>query len=335
MAADSIIKLASNESPDGPFPGVREAIDAEFTVANRYPDDEAWGLSEKLCSQYGMGHESLLLGNGSVALISDLARIVGGSNTNIVYAWPSFIMYRLAAVWAGSEPREIELDDKMRLDLGAMAVAVDENTSAVFVCNPNNPTGTMVPSAEVEDFVRSLPSSVLAVVDEAYFEYVDEPGHHSLIPLTKEMPNLVVMRTFSKIYALASLRIGYAFGHPDTITEIRKGVAPFTVNRFAQVAAEVSLGQPEELSRRQQANLAGRRYLESALAERGLFPLESQTNFVFFEGPGPAHQFAEQLTARGVIVRPISGPWLRVTVGSEVENRRFVDALDEVLAASD
>lgn len=331
ISASQVVKLASNESPEGPFPGVVEAVVDALAESNRYPEDEAWDLVTALAVDLGVDSSQLLLGNGSVALISNIANAVGGPGTNMVFGWPSFVMYRLAAVWAGSEPRAISLDGELRLDLGAMSDAIDEHTRVVFVCNPNNPTGSVVAGSDVEEFVRSLPSSLLVVVDEAYHEYVDDPGYYSMAPLVKEIPNLVVLRTFSKIFALAAFRIGYGIAAAETLSEIRKGVAPFTVNRLAQAAALASLGQPEELARRAKLNAAGRRALKSALDDRGLQTADSQTNFIFFKTPGDSQDLVDKMTRHGVIVRPVPAGWARVTVGSEAENQRFVEVLDLVL----
>jgi histidinol-phosphate aminotransferase len=329
-----LVKLTANESPDGPFPGVTEAVAEAVARSNRYPDNQAWDLTGDLASELGVDRSNLLFGNGSTAHIADFASAVGGPGTNIVYAWPSFIMYRFAAAWAGSTAQEVPLDDEFALDLEAIRSAVDEQTRLVFLCNPNNPTGTIKPAGEIEEFLGSVPESVLVVVDEAYHEFVEDQAYRTVADIAVTRPNVVVLRTFSKIYSLAGLRIGYAIGQPETLTELRKAQQPLTVNRIAQAAALASLGQPEELARRVADNAAGRHHLVGALGERDLQQAESHTNFVFFRMP---HQdskaVAEEFTIRGVLVRPMSRGWMRVTVGSPVENRRFVEALDRVLAA--
>lgn len=330
MTAADVVKLASNESPEGPFPGVVDAVTPILGMANRYPDNDAWDLVGSLAGELGVEQGSVLLANGSVALIGDIANALGGPGTNVVYAWPSFVMYRFAAVWAGSDAREIPLTDGHGLDLVAMAEAVDSSTSLVFLCNPNNPTGTVLPGDEVEAFVDSMPESVMVVIDEAYHEFAGPP-YRSMVSLAARMRNVVVLRTFSKVYALAAFRIGYGVGHPDTIAEIRKIQAPLTVNRVAQAAALASLGQAGEVARRVRLNDEGRRYLSSALADRGLSWVPSHANFVFFEGPGDGAALAEKMTRSGVIIRPMGGSWLRVTVGLEEENRRFVEVLDSAL----
>ncbi len=329
FGVEDIVKLASNESPDGPFPGVAESVSAVLKESNRYPDNDAWDLVGIMGVELGVDPSSVLLANGSVALIGDISNAVGGGTTNVVYGWPSFVMYRLATAWAGSEAREVPLLGDHSFDLEGMFNAIDGSTSVVFVCNPNNPTGTVRPGDEVEEFVLSVPDSVTVVVDEAYHEFAREP-YRSLLPLAAERPNLVVLRTFSKIYALAGLRIGYGVSHPDTVASLRKIQAPFSVGRVAQTAARVSLGQPDELARRVAANAIGRRFLETALVDRGLETVPSQTNFVFFRTLDE-NLVSDALSAQGVIVRPMSQGWIRVTVGHEHENRQFVEALDRSL----
>lgn len=331
---DSIVRLTANESPDGPFPGVIEAATRALASSNRYPDNDLWDLGHALADELGVKPANLLFGNGSVALLADIANSLGGAGTNMVYGWPSFVMYRFAAIWAGSGYVEVPLDDDFTFDLGAIGSAIDDQTRAVFLCNPNNPTGTVVFADQVEAFIEGVPDDVLVVVDEAYFEYVEDERYGTAIPLALERPNVVVLRTFSKIYSLAAHRVGYAVGSAETLTEVRKAQQPMTVNRVAQAAALASLGQPEELRRRVEANAAGRHHLMGVFAERGLPYAQSHANFVFFRAGEDSVQLAGKFTARGVIIRPMSDGWARVTVGTEEENRRFVAVLDDVLEST-
>jgi histidinol-phosphate aminotransferase len=225
------------------------------------------------------------------------------------------------------------LDAGFALDLDAIRSAIDERTSVVFLCNPNNPTGTIKSADEIEAFVRSVPERVLVAIDEAYHHFVADPRYRTAIPLAVELPNVVVLRTFSKIYALAAHRIGYAVGRPETLVELRKVQAPLTVNRVAQAAALASLGQPDEVDRRVAASAAGRHHLMGALEERGLAPTESHTNFIFFKMPfDDSKAISDEFTMRGVIIRPMSRGWMRVSVGSDIDNKRFIEALDQVMA---
>ncbi len=331
MDPAAIAKLASNESPDGPFPGVVEAIHSAASSANRYPDNDAFQLTKTMAEIMAVSEDELWFGAGSTGLLTAIASRVGGPGTSAVYAWPSFVMYRIITRWAGSEPVEVPLDDQYRHDLEALGAAISSETSVVYVCNPNNPTGTIVPSDEIEAMITAAPDDVLFVVDEAYHDYVDHESYRSLQPLARSRQNVVVLRTFSKIYALAGLRVGYAIGRSETLSELRKTQPPFSVSTLAQSAALASLNQPDELSRRVAENASGRRHLLGVLGERGLKHADSQANFVYFHLDGTPSANTAFFTERGVIVRPMSRGWIRLTIGSEEENRRFVGVLDELL----
>jgi histidinol-phosphate aminotransferase len=329
---DSIVKLASNESPWGPFPGVDEAMRAAMSISNRYPDNDFFELRRAVASTTGAPGDHLWFGAGTTGLLGHIAAAVGGEGTSAVYGWPSFVMYRIITKWAGADAKEVRLDGDMRLDLDKMLSAVGASTTVVYLCNPNNPTGTVVPGRSVAGFIDAIPQDVVVVVDEAYHDFVEDPEYQSAIGLAVDRPNVMVTRTFSKVYALASLRIGYAVASPALIADLRKAQPPFSVSQVAQAAATASLGDRAELERRVAANAEGRRYLEAFLADRGLAHSRSQANFVFFELGDDSEASARDFTDAGVIVRPMSGGWLRVTVGTEDENRRFTAALDAMLA---
>lgn len=326
-----VVKLASNESPEGPFPGVIEAAAAALAESNRYPDNDLHDLATALAKTVGAPTDHLWFGSGSTGLISALATAVGGPGTSAVYPWPSFVMYRIVSRIAMTEPIEVPLTPDMTLDPGAMEAAVRDDTTLLYVCNPNNPTGTVISTESVERMIGSLPDRVLVVVDEAYHHYVDDLGYRTLIPVALETPNLVVLRTFSKIYGLATHRVGVAIGVPETLAELRKTQAPFTVSQIAQVAATVSLGNNAELARRIAANAAGRSSISDALEERGIHFTDSQTNFVFAQIGDGSLDVGQTFTEHGVIIRPISGGWARITIGTPEENLRFLEALDQII----
>ncbi len=328
-----IIKLASNESPEGPFPGVAEAVAKAIPNSNRYPDNDVYDLRGALAETSNVPRDCLWFGCGSTSLISHVAMALGGSGTSAVYAWPSFVMYRIASRWALTESIEVPLTDVHVHDLDAMSDAIRDDTTVVYVCNPNNPTGTVVSAQSLNGFIESIPPDVLVVVDEAYHDFVADPAYESAIPQALQRPNVLVLRTFSKIYSLAAHRIGFGVSLPGTISELIKAQPPFSVGRLAQVAAAASLGQPEEVRRRTEANAAGRRHLLGVLAERGVAHSETQTNFVYCQLGDDSAAMARAFTARGVIIRPMSGGWIRVTIGTDAENRRFVTALDSVLSS--
>ncbi len=328
-----IVKLTANEGPEGPFPGVVEAVTAVLADSNRYPDNACWELGHTLASEMGIDYSNLMFGAGSSALLHEIAVAAGGPGTNLVYGWPSFIMYRFDAIWSATTYKEIPLDEVHRLDLDAMCDAIDDETTLVFVCNPNNPTGTIRSAEEIVAFVDSVPEDVLVVIDEAYHEFVSDPRYSTAVPLALERPNLVVLRTFSKIYSLAAHRVGYAVGMAETLIEIRKAQPPLTVSVVAQKAALASLGQPEELGRRQRENEARRHHLMGALAERGISVAESHTNFIYFELGEAAEPVVEDMTTRGVLIRGMTPGWVRVTIGTDHENQRFLEALDAALTS--
>jgi len=326
-----IVKLTANEGPEGPFPGVVEAVSSVLANSNRYPDNACWDLGHALSAELEVDFSNLMFGAGSVALLVEIATALGGPGTNIVFGWPSFVMYRFVAIWSGSRHVEVPVDSAFRIDLEALRAAIDDETTVVVLCNPNNPTGTIHPADDIEAFIDSVPESVLVVMDEAYHEFVTDTSYRSEVSLAVERPNVVVLRTFSKIYALASHRIGYAVGSTDLIIELRKAQAPLTVNQVAQTAALASLGQPAELERRRSENTARRHHLVGALGERGLPMSESHTNFVYFELGDRVDSVVAGMTTHGVLIRPMGGGWARVTIGDDEENRRFLEALDSAL----
>lgn len=331
MRPDEIVKLASNESPEGPFPGVVEAVAAVLTESNRYPDNDFHQLRRVVSGAIEVPPDHLWFGNGSVSLLSHLALTIGGPGSTAVYAWPSFVMYRIVSRWAMSEPVEVPLADGFVHDLDALRGAIRDDTSVVYLANPNNPTGTLVAAAAINEFIDSVPEEVLIVVDEAYHHFVDDMSYATAIPQALARPNVVVLRTFSKVYALAAHRVGFGIAQPGTISELMKSQAPFSVSQVAQVAAAASLGNPDELARRVAANAAGRLRMLGVLTERDIQHADSQTNFVYCKlGPDSAAA-AAAFTNRGVIIRPMSGGWVRVTIGTEAENQRFVAVLDEVV----
>ncbi len=331
MSPHEIVKLASNESPDGPFPGVVEAAAKVLAQSNRYPDNDILDLGLALSEWVDVPPDHLWFANGSVALLSHIALAVGGPGTSSVYPWPSFVMYRIVSRWAMTEPIEVPLGAGQVHDLAALREAVRDDTKVVYVCNPNNPTGTIVPAPAVSELIESIPESVLVVIDEAYHEYVTDSSYATALPHAVDRPNVIVLRTFSKIYGLAAMRVGYAIGMPETFSELRKTQAPFSVSQVAQAAAAASLSNQGELQRRQAANEAGRHYLIGVLAERGLPHTESQTNFVWFQLGDDSARTADEFVNRGIIVRPMSRGWLRVTVGNNTENEKFVAALAKVI----
>lgn len=326
---DEIVKLASNESPLPPIEPVQARIREHVEAVFRYPDNEAAELRQAIAHDHGMEPDQVCVGGGSSELLRVIALAVGGPGTSAVYAWPSFVIYRLASMLSMSDRIEVPLVDHHH-DLDALVAAIRDDTTVVYVCNPNNPTGTILSAGKVADFVEQIPERVLVVIDEAYHEYVTDPAHATAVPLAIERPNVVVTRTFSKIHGLAALRVGYAIALPDTITELRKAQAPFTVTSLGQAAAIESLRHSDEIGKRAAENAVERERVAQELNRMGISVVPSQTNFLFFAAPSVPDPAAAYLR-HGIIVRVLGGG-VRVTIGTPDENDRFVEASRTIVA---
>jgi histidinol-phosphate aminotransferase len=327
-----IVKLASNENPEPPFPEVQQAIAAATSSLNRYPETSGYRLVHALAAHHRLPVDRFRIGAGSSQLLGCIALSSGGPGASALYAHPSFVLYRIATAIAGAATIEVPLDSTQRHDLDAMFGNLRDDTNVMYVCNPNNPTGTFVTGDDLFAFIDAVPEDRLIVVDEAYAEYVTSPEYVSALPLAAERRNVIVARTFSKVYGLAGLRVGYLVGHPDTLAAACRPQPPFSVTTLAQVAAEVALDHADGLAARVKSNAEGRNLIEQALAARRLPYAPSQTNFVMFTPAGDAGVISEALLHRGVIVRRL-GEHLRVSVGTPEEIERFIAALDETMEA--
>lgn len=333
LGLERIVKLASNEGPYGPFPAALEAIARQAPELNRYP--ELGGeLAERLAARHGVGRERVAVGNGVDAIVGCLAMAYLDPGDEAVMGWPSFISYRLDTIKQGATPVTVPLRDGV-YDLDAMAERIGPRTRIVYVCNPNNPTGTMVGRDRLRAFIDHVPEHVLVVVDEAYHEYVTDPDYPDAIAEhVTERPNVAALRTFSKIYGLAGLRVGYMVGPADVVRETQKVRNAFDVSELAHVAALASLDDPAELIRRRDLNERGRADLEAALHAVGMAPHPACANFLAVE-VGDGRALAHALEADGVIVRPLE-PFgapgsVRITVGTPDENAVFAAALARAL----
>ena len=329
LGLERIVKLGSNEGPRGPFPAAIEALAAAAPGLNRYPEGGA-ELLERLAGRHGLTPDRVAAGNGADAVIANLALAYLRPGDEVLMGWPSFVSYRLSAVKMGARPVPVPLRDGS-YDLEAMAAAVTAATRIAYVCSPNNPTGGIVSGDALAAFLDAVGERVLVVIDSAYHEYVTDPAHVDAIAVHAGRPNVVVLRTFSKIYGLAGLRIGYGVAHAPVVDELGKVRGPFDVSELAQVAAVASLDDEEELEGRRSEN---ERRLEAELAARGVKLYPAAANFVCAEvGDGAA--LAARLEREGVIVRPLA-PFgapscVRVTVGLRDENDIFLTALDRSL----
>jgi len=332
-----LVKLASNETPWAPHPDVLGAIQAQLGTLNRYPDPDGTKLRHALAARYDVGPERIALGNGSVEILLAAAEAMLEPGAEIVYAWPSFSMYPHLAAMTGARAVTVALDADARHDLEAMRAEVTAATRILVVCNPNNPTATALPVAAIEEFVADVPRHVCVVIDEAYVEFNALQDPDESLGLLARHPNVVLLRTFSKVYGLCGLRVGYALGSPafrDAVNRVRQ---PFAVNALAQAAATEALRHQDEVERRVERTAAERLHVESELAGRGLRTSESQANFSWVSvDDEPA--VLQGLTERGVIVRGGAdlgeAGHLRVTFGTRPENEKFLAALDEVIKQS-
>jgi histidinol-phosphate aminotransferase len=329
-----VVKLASNENPLGPSPKAIEAARAEVAGVNRYPDPQATALRAALSAHLGVPVSHLVAGNGSVEIIDLLARAFLGPGDNAVISEHAFVRFRQVVAAHNHGARLVPMRDWTH-DLQAMAKAVDARTRLVFVANPNNPTGTWNRRAEVEALVAALPPACLLVLDEAYFEYADDPGYPNGIDLVLRGAPVVVTRTFSKVYGLGGLRAGYAVAAPEVLEVLLVIREAFGTNSVAQAAAAAALGDGGHVRRSVELNRVEKARVASALRERGFFVLPSLANFVTFDTRAEGRDVFSRLLALGTIVRPLDPyamkSWLRVSIGTPPENAAFLAALDAVL----
>ncbi|MEE2045909.1 histidinol-phosphate transaminase, partial [Nocardiopsis tropica] len=310
------VKLSSNESPYGPLPSVREAVARAAAELNRYPDPGAEELTSRLARRLDVPEEHLALGAGSVGMLQQLLEAVGEPGAEVVYAWRSFEAYPLLAGLAGVTPVQVPLKDEAH-DLDAMADAVTPATRMVIVCNPNNPTGTTVREDELTAFLDRIPDSVLVILDEAYLEYVRDPRVPDGVDLYRDRPNVAVLRTFSKAYGLAAVRLGYLVGHPPVVDAVRKTLVPFAVNHIAQAAGIASLDAEDELMERVAATVAERDRVRDALVASGWTVPPTEANFVWLRLDGDTLDFAAACAEAGVSVRPFAGEGARVPLAPQ------------------
>lgn len=330
------IKLASNENPFGPSPRALEAAMKFLGQSHRYPDAGGFYLREDLAARHGIPRENIVLGAGSTELIQLLCRIYLGPGRLGLTSEGSFLMFELSCRAAGTQAVLTPLRD-YTFDLDALADRLDDRVRAVYIANPNNPTGTMVSATALERFLDSVPPDVLVILDEAYCDYVEHPDYSRSLEAVRAGRYLIVLRTFSKVYGLAGLRIGYGVGHPDIIAALDRVRSPFNVSGLAQVAARAALGDHEHVRRSVEANGRGRAFLIEELSRLGVKLVPSHTNFLYVETGGEAEEVHRALLKEGVIIRPLGfmgmPQGLRITIGTEVENHRVVDALSDFLQA--
>ena len=339
LGLERVVKLASNEGPFGPFPEAREAIERSIGELNRYPDGGAYRLRAALAERFDLRFEEVAVGAGSDGLVDCLCQAALDPGDEIVCGWPSFPSYVIDARKVGAVPKTVPLREG-RYDLDTLLEAIGPRTKIAYLCLPNNPTGTTNTRAELDEWFDRVPDRVVTVLDQAYAEYIDDPDYPDGVEgYLKQGRRTVVLRTFSKIYGLAGLRVGYALAPAPLVTAIGKVRRAFDITTPAQEAALASLDSPGELERRRRENAAGRAELEAILRERGLDPVgPAVANFLFVEIAEDSRPFFEQLLREGVIVRPTHGfgapGAVRVTVGTHEEHELLAEALTRVLATA-
>jgi histidinol-phosphate aminotransferase len=338
LGLERVIKLASNEGPFGPFPSAQEAMARAASDLNRYPDGGAYRLHQALAERHGVEPGAIAVGAGADGCIDMLSQAILGPGDEVVCGWPSFPSYLIYANKQGATPVAVPLHEH-RYDLTALLAAVTARTKLVYICHPNNPTGTMNTADELDAYFDAVPDHVLTVVDQAYFEYIDHPDYPDAVErYLRRGRRVVVLRTFSKIYGLAGLRIGYAVGPADVCTTVAKVRRPFDLTTPAQVAALASIDGADELARRRAVNTTGLALLGEAVRANGLEAVPSVGNFIYVDIGTDANVLFEQLLREGVIVRPLAGfgspTAIRVSVGTPDEIGIFTDALGRILATA-
>jgi histidinol-phosphate aminotransferase len=335
LGLERVVKLASNEGPFGPFPAALEAIARSAPELNRYPDGGAYRLRAALAELHDLRFEEVAVGAGSDGLVDGLSQIALDPGDEIVCGWPSFPSYVIGARKLAAVPKTVPLRED-RYDLEAMLAAIGPKTKLVYVCHPNNPTGTMNTRAELDAYFDEVPDHVLTVLDQAYFEYIDDPDYaDGIAEYLKTGRRVVVLRTFSKIFGLAGVRVGYALASPAVVTALGKVRRAFDITTPGQEAALASLDDVQEVERRRLENAVQRPEVERILREHGLAPAgPAVANFLYCDIGEDSRPLFEQLLHEGVIVRPthgFGGPTaIRVTVGTAEENAFLADALDGV-----
>jgi histidinol-phosphate aminotransferase len=324
-AAGRTFKLSSNESPYDPLPSVRAVIATAASHVNRYPDNTAAELIDAIATRLSVPAEHVAVGCGSVGIAQQLLEAVGEPGAEVIYAWRSFEAYPYLTDLAGATSVRVPLRD-FRHDLPAMAAAITERTRLIFVCTPNNPTGPAVSRDELTDFLDQVPPDCLVVVDEAYVQYVRDPQVPDGLRLYEDRPNVAVLRTFSKAYGLAGLRVGYLVGHEPVAAAVRKTMLPFTVNSIAQAAALASLAAESELLERVELVVKERDRVRHELVGQGWTVPPTEANFVWLPLGDRSAEFAGHCDVAGVSVRPYLPDGVRVTVADPEANDAFIAA---------
>ncbi len=334
LGLKEVVKLASNETSIGPSPLAVEAIKKEVENINFYPEGSSRLLREKIAHKLKIDKEMIIVGNGADNIIDLVGMAFINEGDEVISGEITFPAYETITKIMGGKLTSVKLKD-FSFDLEGIIQRINEKTKIIFLCNPNNPTGTMVYKKAIDNFMKQVPENVVVVFDEAYYEYVEDGNYPDSLSYVLEGKNVIIIRTFSKIAGIAGIRVGYGIAKPELIYHLRCVVSPFPTNRLAQVAALASLDDEEHHKKVLKMNQEGKRYLYKELKELGLFYLPTETNFIFFELEEDSDIVFEKLLKKGVIIRPgkIYGcpNFIRVTIGNAYENQKFILALKEVI----
>lgn len=327
-----IVKLASNENPLGAPPKVITKIKDALEKLQFYPDMHSFDLKEKLAKKYNLAHENIILGNGSEGIISYIMRSFVGPGSRIITSQSTFIGFEILSRSVGAELIQTKLTDDMKFDVQAIVDAVDDNTRVIYIANPNNPTGTYITTKEFEFLIENVPATTLIILDEAYFEFAkDQPDYPDTMKYRKD--NILTLRTFSKSYGMAGLRLGYGFGHHDLISNLHKVKLPFEPSLLAQAAGVVALDCDDHLEKTLENNQRNYEKLFNFLSENGYTPIPSKTNFITFKADGFADELNQFLLNNGVIIRDLKQNglpnYLRVSIGLDDECDFFIQKMSE------
>lgn len=329
-----VIKLASNENPLGPSPKAVAALGDAQDMLHRYPDGGGYRLRQAIADRWKVAREQVILGNGSDEILGLLARTFLTSGDEAIMADHTFVIYKMEVTAVHGKPVVVPLVNWTH-DLESMVRAVTPRTRLLFLCNPNNPTGTIVSAEAVDRLMAKMPEDVIVVFDEAYFEYVRNPRFPDAMAYVRQGRNAIVLRTFSKIFGLAGLRIGYGISTTEVIDFLNRVRPPFNANSLAQKAALAALGDDEHVAKSRAVNEAGMEQMEQGLRALGVIPIPSETNFLYFDAKLDGRPVFEALLRAGIIVRHIDGTMLRVTIGQPDENAAFLQAFKNVLDEAD
>lgn len=325
------VKLASNENPLGPSQKALEVIKESGNNVHRYPESGGYYLLGKIAETLSINIDQIILGNGSNEILNMIAYAYLDEQKSAVMATPSFVVYPLATQYVGAKSIQIPLK-RHRHDLGKMVKAITSDTRIIFIANPNNPTGTINTEEEFARFMQSVPDGVLVVVDEAYYEYVTDNNYPDSLKYLRQGRDIIILRTFSKIYGLAGLRIGYGISQEEIIAELNKVRAPFNTNSIAQAAALMALEDNDHVQKSIKVNEEGKATLYRGLTDLGIDYVPTEANFIYFHLKSiKAGEVFERLLKRGVIVRPMGDDTIRLTIGLPEENKKFIDAMREVV----